>query len=58
MLDLSSAPVGSWEPSLDTELWKNWQVIHLFVQKVDQVDGEGLANGQPTMVSVLEWKIL
>ncbi|GHT40157.1 hypothetical protein FACS189437_05360 [Bacteroidia bacterium] len=38
--DLTSYPVGEWEPTYDTELWKEQQLLHLFVQKVQQGDGE------------------
>ena len=53
---LTSESVGSWEPSYDTELWKDKKLLHLFVQKAEQVDGEGLANKPPQPVQVLEWK--
>ncbi|MFT4204868.1 MAG: BNR repeat-containing protein [Chitinophagaceae bacterium] len=52
--DLDTLSVGAWEPTFDTELWKTRQVLDLFVQPVTQVDGEGLANKQPTMVEVWE----
>lgn len=52
--DLTTFSVGEWEPTFDTELWRNRQKIHLFVQKVTQVDGEGVANANPEMVYVLE----
>ena len=54
--DLSPMPVGEWEPTYDTELWKNKKVLNLFVQKVTQVDGEGKANVTPQAVQVWEWK--
>ncbi|MCC9135615.1 BNR repeat-containing protein [Pontibacter silvestris] len=54
--DLTKNAVGSWEPSYDTEFWKSKGVLNLFVQKVEQVDSEGVANSQPETVSVLEWK--
>jgi hypothetical protein len=54
--NLTNFPVGSWEPSYDTELWKNRQELHLFIQEVTQVDGEGIAEIKPTMVKVLEWQ--
>ncbi|MGB8194666.1 MAG: BNR repeat-containing protein [Chitinophagaceae bacterium] len=56
--DLDTAPVGSWEPTYDTELWKQKGVLHLFVQKVDQADAEGISGTPPQMVKVLEWKPL
>lgn len=54
--DITTTDVGSWEPTLDTELWKDKSTINLFVQKVTQVDGEGLAKEKPQPVMVLEWK--
>ena len=56
ILDLTQESLGSWEPTYDTELWKEKQVLHLFVQKVEQVDGEGKASIAPQPVQVLEWK--
>lgn len=55
---LTREGVGAWEPSYDTELWKEKRLLHLFVQKVVQLDGEGLADAKPEMVSVLEWEPL
>nr|WP_319397457.1 BNR repeat-containing protein [uncultured Carboxylicivirga sp.] len=54
--DITDFGVGLWEPSFDTELWKEKGKLHLFVQKVDQIDGEGVAKAKPTMVKVLEVK--
>jgi hypothetical protein len=56
VLDLSSEDEGAWEPSYDTELWKKKHLIHLFVQKVIQVDAEGKGSIGPQMVKVIEWK--
>lgn len=53
--DLTKESVGDWEPSFDTELWKNKKQLSLFVQKVEQVDGEGKANNLPTKIQVLNW---
>ena len=53
--DLTISSVGSWEPSFDTELWKQKGVLNLFVQNVVQSDGEGNSNTAPQMVQVLEW---
>ncbi|MDR2414125.1 MAG: BNR repeat-containing protein [Odoribacteraceae bacterium] len=52
--DLTSFPVGSWEPTYDTELWRARGILHLFVQRVEQVDGEGQADVAPAMIHVLE----
>ncbi len=54
--DLLNTAVGSWEPSYDTELWKQKRVLHLFVQKTDQADAEGKSDMMPQMIQVLEWK--
>lgn len=53
--DLSAASVGDWEPSYDTELWRRDGILSLFVQKVEQVDGEGQATAPPQPVTVLDW---
>ncbi len=55
ILDLSPYSLGSWEPSYDTELWKEKGVLHLFTQNVVQVDAEGLSATAPQMVAVMEW---
>ncbi|MDR0765953.1 MAG: BNR repeat-containing protein [Odoribacteraceae bacterium] len=52
--DLTTFPVGSWEPTYDTALWGDRGVLHLFVQRVEQVDGEGQADVAPGMIHVLE----
>ncbi|MBK5722725.1 BNR repeat-containing protein [Dysgonomonas sp. Marseille-P4677] len=52
--DLTDFPVGSWEPSYDTELWRDRNKLNVFVQKVEQVDGEGKADIEPQKVYVLE----
>lgn len=54
--NLSTASVGSWEPTYDTELWKQSRVLNLFVQNNVQVDSEGRANILPQPVQVIEWK--
>jgi hypothetical protein len=53
--DLSTIPVGSWEPSYDTELWKEKRMLHLFLERTEQVDGEGRADIPAQMIKVLEW---
>ena len=54
--DLDSASVGAWEPTFDTELWRQKAEVNLFVQDTSQVDGEGEAVRPPSMVRVLAWK--
>jgi BNR repeat-containing family member len=56
ILDLSQTEVGMWEPTLDQQLWKQKKLLHLFIQKVGQGDGERLENLPPQMISILEWK--
>lgn len=53
--DLTASSVGSWEPSFDTELWRSKGVLSLFVQAVQQVDGEGQAAVAAQPVRVLDW---
>ena len=52
--DLTNFSVGAWEPSYDTELWRRKKQLHLFVQKTEQIDGEGKADVRPEMVYVME----
>jgi len=54
--DLTDFSVGMWEPSYDTELWKQSKMLHVYVQKVGQGDGEQIENIPPQQVSILEWK--
>jgi hypothetical protein len=56
VFDLTSASVGSWEPSFDTELWSKRKILNLFIQDVQQIDAEGKADIPAQMVRVLEWK--
>jgi len=53
--DLTKKYLGAWEPTYDTELWKEKAIMNLFIQQVEQVDSEGLANISGKMVEVLEW---
>jgi len=52
--DLTDFTVGAWEPSHDTELWKNNRQLHIFVQHTEQGDGEKAAELVPQTVYVLE----
>lgn len=54
--DLTAASVGAWEPNFDTELWRRSGTLSLFVQAVQQVDGEGHATVPPQPVRVLDWQ--
>jgi hypothetical protein len=53
--ELSEDSVGEWEPSVDAVLWRRENVVHLFLQKVRQIDMDVLEETPPSMVSVLEW---
>jgi hypothetical protein len=52
--DLNDTGMGEWEPTYDTELWKYKKQLHLFVQKVEQADKEGITKNPPQMVQVLQ----
>jgi hypothetical protein len=51
--DLTNYSVESWEPTYDTELWKNQHQLHLFVQKAGQEDGERNSNLSAQPINVL-----
>jgi hypothetical protein len=52
--DVSSFPVGLWEPSIDHSLWESSRKLHVFVQDVEQIDGEGMAQNPPTSIWVMQ----
>jgi hypothetical protein len=52
--ELTTSSVGQWEPTYDQALWQETGELHLFVQKAEQVDGEGVADVPPEPVYVLE----
>ena len=54
--DIFNDSLGSWEPTYDTQLWKEKRILNLFVQKVEQADSEGVTNAPSQMIKVLEWK--
>ena len=58
--DLTTDAVGSWEPSVDLGLWTRAQVLNIFVQQTDQLDGGDATNRTdnipPTPVRVIEVK--
>lgn len=54
--DLTSFSVGAWEPSIDTELWKQEKKLHIFVQETHQGDGEKTVDAEPTPIYVMEVK--
>ena len=54
VIDLTTNTLGEWEPNYDINLWEKQKKLHVFVQNVNQVDGEGLSKSEPTMIRVLE----
>ncbi len=50
--DVSDFSVGDWEPSYDTDLWKEQGLLHLYVQNMLQGDGETLSELAPQPVYV------
>lgn len=52
--DLTDFDIDAWEPSIDTQLWRNDKKLHIFVQPTHQGDGEKAIDSAPTPVSVLE----
>ena len=54
--NLTNFPVGMWEPTFDTELWRTAGKLNLFIQNVGQGDSETLENVPPQVVSILELK--
>jgi hypothetical protein len=51
--DLTASTVGDWEPTYDTELWKDQQILQLYVQYVDQIDGEGISDTSSKPIRVI-----
>lgn len=55
VMDLTDYPVHAWEPTIDTELWKQSRRLDVFVQDCYQGDGERTVAGQgATQIGVLE----
>ena len=52
--DLTTTSLGQWEPTYDMPRWAHDGVLHLFVQRAEQVDAEGVAELPPQMVYVAE----
>ena len=52
--ELTKEPLGRWEPTYDRALWRSQGKLHVFLQRVEQIEGEGLADVPPTLVSILE----
>jgi hypothetical protein len=58
LIDLTREAVGQWEPNYDKELWASKKQLHIFSQKVTQVDGEGVTTVAPEPVKIIEIKNL
>ena len=54
VLNLTTESIGEWEPNYDISLWEKQKKLHVFLQNVNQIDGEGLAKSDPSMVRILE----
>lgn len=54
VIDVTDFDVDAWEPSIDTQLWRDSKKLHIFVQPTHQGDGEKAIDSAPTTVSVLE----
>ncbi|HEX5167974.1 MAG TPA: BNR repeat-containing protein [Cyclobacteriaceae bacterium] len=52
--DFTDYSVGQWEPSFDTELWKNQKLLQLFVQNVGQGDGEMIEDIKPQPIFIFD----
>lgn len=52
--DLTDYAVNAWEPSYDRELWKERGWLDIYVQDMEQGDGEVTTAKAPTLVRVLE----
>ena len=55
--DLIEESVGEWEPSYDPILWQRENMLHIFVQEVEQKDRDILEDTPAQMVFVLEWRL-
>ncbi len=54
-IDVLNENLGAWEPSYDTELWKQTNQLHVFVQMNAQGDGEKMVNINIQSVKILEF---
>jgi hypothetical protein len=52
--DLTDFAVGTWEPSMDLQLWNTRQQMHLYLQRCAQGDGEKVSPLAPQPAYVLE----
>ncbi|MEN3322429.1 BNR repeat-containing protein [Mariniflexile soesokkakense] len=54
VVDLSKNEIGQWEPNYDIVLWKSQKELHIFLQNVTQIDGEGVAKEKASEVRILK----
>lgn len=54
LIDAGTDPIGDWEPSFDTELWRTAKMIHIFGQYMLQGPNETTTNTPPQPVFVLQ----
>jgi hypothetical protein len=54
--DLTDYSVNDWEPTYDTEYWKQNGRLCVFVQKVGQGDGEKVDSLEPQPVFIIEFR--
>lgn len=55
--DLTNDSYSAWEPTCDLALWSRDHLLHLFVQKTTQLEGDATPDGPripPAQVSILE----
>jgi hypothetical protein len=55
--DLTDFSVDAWEPTYDTELWKQTEELNLFVQRTGQGNHETSIDIEPQMVYVAEVRL-
>lgn len=55
-IDLTSGSVGDWEPTYDTERWKNERLLDIFVQRTGQGDGEKQVDLAPQPIVILMYR--
>jgi hypothetical protein len=53
--DLTDDSVGQWEPAYDPVLWRRENVLHLFMQKVEEKTLTFYRVHRRRWFSVLEW---
>ena len=54
--EISKESVGQWEPNYDVDLWEKEKVLHIFSQKVTQLDGEGVSETEPQPIKIIQIK--